>query len=318
MTSRPLSPSATLRAHPEPARRSSRRALEAHEVDIVFTVLDASMAPVRGVTITAEFSTPDEPVRLEGSTDASGQCTLTAPLTLKRTIHEWRLEGRLLRVRTPDGRFTEFRSAPIAAWFFKSENRDQFRRIYLEDGGARLSVCHVVPTVAQVQARVSVERAPNTHGLVLSTRPVQETRAQGRHYSSGSHLQASIDPVSGQVRYEVHSRAVYYSESAFEFSQVRYATSSTETTTALRSIDHQEQTEPFLGTSHLEQVAFEIPAALVHWIAGSHREGSDRQWLFHLLGKSGATRRMSIPFYEFAGLLARVQDGVSSEPSRTH
>lgn len=293
---------------------------EVGRVPMTLTVVDEAMKPVSGVTISGSFakgienggffssSTTEEVEVIKCVTDDSGICRTTTPLIKDKLLTTYlKISGQIGEISLPSGIKLELndKNRTINDHLFSDKTFD--RRIYIEGGKARIGGKWVVVPMADVKAKLSVTDDDLETEIKINTQRTRVLWTKDSEISDISFIRVWIDKASGNRRFQIYSHIDYDDADWRFFSTVNYQTPTGPQTAALTKI----ASKPYHwggDLRHSEDVGFEIPEALLRELTGKYIDGSDATLKFRLFAKAGRNKDFSIPVFEIAGLMLKVDE----------
>lgn len=285
---------------------------------MTLTVVDDFMKPVSGVTISGSFtkgiesggffssSTTEEVESVKCVTDDSGVCRTAAPLT-KDKNQLLKLSGKIGEISLPSGTKLELneKNRTIDTYIFSDKTFD--RRIYIEGDKARLGGKWTVVPIADVKAKLSVIDDDLETEVKIDTQRTRTLWTKDNEISDITFIRAWINKTTGNRRFQIYSHIDYDDPDWRFYSTVNFQTPSGPQSAILTKI----AAKPYhwgKDLRHSEDVGFEIPEALLRELAGKYIDGSDAALKFRLFAKTGRNKDFSIPVFEIAGLLLKVDE----------
>jgi hypothetical protein len=292
---------------------------EVGRVPMTLTVVDDAMKPVSGVTISGSFtksvesggffssSTTDEVEAIKCVTDDFGICRTTTPLTKDKKYQWLKISGQIGEISLPSGTKLELneKNRTIDNYLFSDKTFD--RRIYIEGDKARIGGKWVVVPMADVKAKLSVTDDDLETEIKIDTQRTRVLWTKDSDISDISFIRVWINKVSGNRRFQIYSHIDYDDANWRFYSTVNYQTPTGPQSAVLTKI----AAKPYhwgKDLRHSEDVGFEIPEALLRELAGKYIDGSDATLKFRLFAKAGGNKDFSIPMFEIAGLLSKVDE----------
>ena len=293
---------------------------EVGRVPMTLTVVDDAMKPVSGVTISGSFakevesggffssSTTEEVEVVKCVTDDSGICRTTTPLVKDKVLKNYfKLRGQIGEVSLPSGMKLELNDKNRTFDDFLFSDKTFDRRIYIEGDKARIGGKWVVVPVADVKAKLSVADDDLETEIKIDTLRTRVLWTKDSEISDISFIRVWINKANGNRRFQIYSHIDYDDADWRFYSTVNYQTPNGPQSAVLTKI----ASKPYHWNSKLrrsEDVGFEVPEALLRELSGKYIDGSDATLKFRLFAKAGSHKDFSIPVFEVAGLMLKVDE----------
>ena len=303
---------------------STTFASEVGRVPMTLTVVDEAMKPVSGVMMSGSFTKAVESGGFFSSkiteevevvtcvTDDSGNCRIKTPLRYWEYKDSKNLQrlGQSGEISLPSGIKLELKDKKwsINKVFFSDDVKTYDRRIYIEGDKARIGRLNwVTVPMAEVITKLSVKDDDLETEIKIDTKGTRILWTVDKDYSDISFIRVWINKTTGKRLFQIYSHVDYEGPDWRFFSTVNYQTPTGPQSAALTKI----ASRPYHFYNKLqlsEDVGFEIPEALLRELAGKYIDGSDATFDFRLFAKAGKNKDFSIPMFEIAGLLSKVDE----------
>lgn len=292
---------------------------EVGRVPMTLTIVDDTMKPLSGATISGTFtkgvesgglfstSTKEEAEPLKCVTDDYGVCKASIPLTKDKKYNWLKIAGQIIEITLASGAKLELndKNRNLDIYLFGDKTFD--RRIYLENGKARIGGKWVVVPMADVKALLSVADDDLDTEAKVSTQPTRALWREDSVISNITFIRVWVHKSNGSRRFQIYSHIDYDDADWRSYTTVNYQTPTGPQSAVLTEI----ASKPYHWGKDLrryEDVAFEVPETLLRQVAAKYIDGSDATLNYRLFAQSGGTENFSIPIFEVAGLLAKVDD----------